>query len=973
MNSQGGIDMGKKMRLLVIPVLSIALLCIVSGVLMGGTTGKISGVVRDKGTGEPLPGVAVSIKGKQIGSLTDSEGKYNILNVPVGTYFLKAQLVGFASVEVSDIGVHVDLTTTYDFEMSQLTVETGEVVVVRAERPLIRTDQTASMTIITKEEIERMPTRGYQDVVGINSGVVAFKENAGLRSRGSGTRERTNEPSMHIRGGRSSDVAYYVDGFSQQDPLSGVSTTAINNNAIQEIQITTGGFNAEYGKVSAGIINVTTKEGASEYSGNVEAITDNFHGESFDYNIYAVDLTGPILPGNDKLSFYASGERRWQADRAPKATADGILPNNYRDGYTWQGKLRFDISPKASLRFGVLGSIDKWQEYRRSYMFDLAHLPKYEDKNNSYYLRLTHSLSKTTFYNLSVNYFVTERTRGDGVHFDDIFDYGRAEGNLRFDDTRLFRPWDDPDTDLDEGYLYDDYLHRKSSYIGLKWDITSQVNSANKLQFGGELLSHTLRYYRHLFPQKVFHLWEFDEAGDSTWVLNKQAWLDVDNYGYDVTGQNELDDGWNAAKNPYEITAYLQDKFEWEGLIVNAGLRFDYFNANTQRLRNEFYPLDPDLTFQDDDATDEEIVQSQLLTDADLEDTEAEVQISPRLGVAFPVSDKTHFRLSYGKFFQRQELQYLYVSYDYLEYMTAFAPYYYPVGNPNLEPEETTAYEIGITHRLGENTRLDVTAYYKDIKNLTETLRLPSRPKGYPTYRNRDFGTVKGIETKLTMRRTKNMTLDLFYTYSLANGTGSYASSQGIIAWVDSERPLMVSPLDFDQRHKLTGIMDIRAGKSEGPKLGGFYILENTGLNVLANFGSGTPYTPMKVYNEVTLASVSSTPESSINTRYGPWTYRIDMKLSRTFSIYNLNLDAYLWVLNVFDRENELTVYEGTGKSDETGWLATPSGQKFIEDNPEIDVNDVTYTGEEFYQLAQNSPLNYDIPRLIRFGVRLSF
>ncbi len=967
--------MSKTTKLLLVPLLSSAVVLILSFAVLAGTTGKISGVVRDKETGEPLLGVAVSIFGKPIGSLTGEDGRYNILNVPVGTYSLKAQSIGYRSVEVTDVTVNVDLTTTYDFELSQLTLETGEVVVVRAERPLIRTDQTASMTIVEKEAIEHMPTRGYQDVVGVNSGVVAFKENPGLRTRGSGTRERTNEPEMHIRGGRSSDVAYYVDGFSQQDPLSGVSTTAINNNAIEEIQVTTGGFNAEYGKVSAGVINVTTKEGSKEYSGNVEAVTDNFHGESYDYNVYAVDLTGPILPNDDRLSFYVSGERRWQGDRSPRATADGRLPKNQRDGWTWQGKLRFDISPKATLRFGLLGSLDKWQEYRRSFMFDLPHMPRYEDKNNSYYLRLTHSLSKTAFYNLAVNYFVTERTRGDGVYFDNIFDYGRPGGNLRFDDTRLFRPWDDPETEEDEGYMFDDYLHRNSSYIGAKWEMTNQISSEHTLQFGAEVQRHTLRYYRHMFPQKVFHLWEYGEAGDSTWVLNDQAWLDVDNYGYDVTGQSDLDDGWNAAKHPYEITGYVQDRFEWEGLIINAGVRLDYFNANTQRLRNEFYPLDPDTTFKwtDPKPTDEQIVQSQLLTEADLEDTEAEIQLSPRFGVAFPVSDRTHFRLSYGKFFQRQELQYLYVSYDYLEYMTAVAPYYYPVGNPNLKPEETTAYEIGLTYRLSMNARLDVTAYYKDIKNLTETLRLPSFPKGYPTYRNRDFGTVKGIEMKLTMRRTNNITLDLSYTYSLANGTGSFASSLRNIAWVDSERPLMVSPLDFDRRHKLTGVIDIRAGKEEGPKLGGTYLLENTGLNVLMNFSSGTPYTPMEVYNEVTLASVSTTPVSSINSRYGPWTYRIDMKINRNFSIFNLRLDAYLWVLNVLDRENAVTVYEGSGKPDETGWLATPVGQKFIEDNPEIDVNGVTYTGEEFYQLAQKSPLNYDIPRLIRFGLRLSF
>jgi hypothetical protein len=153
--------------------------------------------------------------------------------------------------------------------------------------------------------------------------------------------------------------------------------------------------------------------------------------------------------------------------------------------------------------------------------------------------------------------------------------------------------------------------------------------------------------------------------------------------------------------------------------------------------------------------------------------------------------------------------------------------------------------------------------------------------------------------------------------------------------------------------------------------MGDIFPLENTGLNVIFNFASGTPYTPAAVYDEVTLASVSSTPISSINSRYGPWTYRVDLKLNREFKLYDLSFDAYLWVLNVFNRENALTVYEGTGKPNTTGWLETDAGQQFIQDYSEP--NDLGYTGEQLYELAQDTPLNYDIPRLIRFGLRLSF
>ncbi|MBD3217755.1 MAG: TonB-dependent receptor [candidate division Zixibacteria bacterium] len=943
---------------------------LLSSTAFAANIGKVSGRVVDRETGEGLPTVAVQLVGTNMGALTDVDGQYTILNVPVGEYDIKAELVGYQPVEKRGIYVSVDLTTYVDFELTSRAIDVGEVQIVQAERPLVIRDQTSTLRLVSGDEIQNLPTKDYQDVIGLSTGVVSSGDNIATRQRGGD--ETSNNPTLNIRGGRQNEVAYMVDGFDTKDPLTGLANLSINNNSIEEISITTGGFNAEYGWIASGAIQVTTKEGVRNYSGNVEAVTSSFT-DDYGYNSYSVDITGPILPDNERLSFFLSGERRVEDDRDPHALNDGDrLPNNDLRGWTWQGKLRYDITPNFIARFGVLGSYDKFNRYARSYQFNQEHMAKFEDKNNSFYLQFTNNLSKNTFWNAKANYFQTSRFLGDGVFFDDPWAYA-SELNPNFNDTKLFWPGDDPETEEDEAHFFDDFTKRQSSYYGFEFDITSQVNAENELKFGLEYQRHTLRWIRHATPRRLY---EGPDGG---------GLADMDNYGYDIifdydadsnivgASIEELDDGWNAAKNPYTFAAYLQDKFEWEGLVVNAGLRFDYLNVNTDRLINDELPLDPFERGSDPNATEEEIQMAQELNLEDLEAAEAEQRISPRLGIGFPVTDKTVFHLYYGKFFQRPELQYLYTSYDYLEYMVREAPYYNPVGNPNLEPEETTAYEVGVTHQLGDNTRFDLTAYYKDIKNLTQVVNQPSFPNAFATYRNQDYGTVKGLEFAMKMRRTRNVAFDIAYSLQYANGTGSYATSQTNIAWTNTERPLRVAPLKFDQRHKITAIVDVRSGKGEGPKLGDFYPLEKTGVNAVFNVGSGLPYSPSEIFNEITLASVSPNPAAPINSRYGPWTYRLDLKANRRFSIANLDLDFYVWVLNLFDTENVISVYEGTGKPDDTGWLATEPGQVFIDTYPNQDPNYGNMNGQEQYEFRQKDPRNYDIPRMIRLGMRLSF
>jgi len=502
---------------------ALVFLCVGATLSWGATTGSISGVITDVQSGEPVVGVTVMVVGTNLGASTDVDGHYMIINVPVGTYTLQLSSVGYAMVEISNISVSVDLTTYQSQTMSSKATDIGTTIRVVAERKLIIEDKTTSVNIISRDELLAMPTRGFEQVVGIQNSVVRMNSNAGVRQRGGGSITSTGSE-INMRGGRPSEVAYYVDGFSQQDPLTGISTANINNNAIKEVSVTSGAFSAEYGHVASGIVNVTTNSGGDEYHGNVEVLTDNVAGEfgydDFDHNYYSGDFSGP-LPGLEDGFFFVSGERRYLGDRQPssrmyKITSefglDGAMDNPWRKpsnslaGWSYQGKIDYNFTPNLKLALNGNGSIDKWQMYTHSYLNpdyleQVRYCPLYEDKNLGINAKITHTLNSETFYNLSASYFKTSRFRGDGILYDDYAAYNRGYSNPERDDYELFQEgrirWLSDDTTLHitpgseedsllgyDPHIYDDYLDRQSSYLGFKGTITSQLNSENTILAG---------------------------------------------------------------------------------------------------------------------------------------------------------------------------------------------------------------------------------------------------------------------------------------------------------------------------------------------------------------------------------------------------------------------------------------------------------------------------------------------------------
>lgn len=252
-----------------VTLLTVLIIVISATFIFAGTTGKIAGFITDHETGQPLPGVNVIIEGTSMGAATNLEGYYVILNVPPGSYTLKTTMMGYSSITISNVRVNIDLTTKIDFKL-RTEVLVGEEVTVVAERPIVQTDVSASITNIQSDQIDALPVQNIDQVVGTQAGVLG----------------------LSIRGGSVEETAFMIDGFTLRDERTNKPYTAVSLSSIQDIQIQTGGFTAEYGNLRAGIVNVVTKEGERDrYNGTIStryspAAAKHFGPSGFDPTSY---------------------------------------------------------------------------------------------------------------------------------------------------------------------------------------------------------------------------------------------------------------------------------------------------------------------------------------------------------------------------------------------------------------------------------------------------------------------------------------------------------------------------------------------------------------------------------------------------------------------------------------------------------------------------------------------------------------
>ncbi|MFZ4621722.1 MAG: TonB-dependent receptor [Bacteroidota bacterium] len=964
-------------------------------------SGKIRGQIIDDKTKEALVGASVVIVGTNYGAVTDVEGNFIILNVPPGTYALRSSFIGYQNTVINNIKVSEDLTSEVNFRLISSEVQLSEVVIIN-DRPLVNKNATNAVRIGTQEDIQKLPVRGVQAAVALSPGVVQQNGN------------------LYIRGGRSDEVGYYLEGANTRSITSGNNLTTVIPDALEEFQVQAGGYTAEYGGANAGIVRQSLKTGSQEYKVTLQGETDNFTKQytkalgtySYGYSDYTLTVGGPV-PGMKNVKFFVAGENQFQRDNQVMfwegftvknlpdlASASGyilpeltIKPGNIPgmlNRYTTNGTLAFDLQPFL-IRIGGSFSAQKTQNTGDIFanLYDLQRLSITSNSNLLLNAKITHILNTTTSYDVNISYMDNRGKTYDPNHGDNFFLYNDSLENAKYG--YPFRNYNTGPTAYNFysfgvnkfGTTQTTFNKSKQNRIGGSFDITSQVSSEHQLKIGASIEEYRVSN----FTTGSGSLLNFyrNSPDDARTPSIKRDYLvaqngGVNNYGYDwygneITNTSDVD----GPKAPRYIGAYLQDKIEYSDLVVNAGLRLDYIDNDDFKFVDD--PNTAAIEGPENPSVDRTIPSYPIYNAAGIAKSKPFVAVSPRLGFSFPVSDRTVFHLQYGKFIQAPQLSAIYRGRGNSATIFSggnFIPN--PVGF-DLSPERTTTYEVGFTQQFTENAAFDITGFYKDIAGQIQIQRITtvgSDVAGYNTLVNGDFVTTKGIEISLRLRRINRLKAQFNYTYSDAQGTGSTTNSAVSSVETGTLYPTVISPLDFNQTHKGSVNLDYAFDKGDGGM-----ILEQMGANLLFTFNSGHPFTrstgSIGQQGASTGALVESdarfsVPLEAINSSTTPWVFNFDGRLYKGFEIGGVNAEIYVYVQNILNTKSVINVYRRSGNAFDDGFLSnselsgpivTSNGQGYVDLYRSINL----VNGRHYKNTTGNNL--YGTPRQIRFGMRL--
>ncbi|NQT27679.1 TonB-dependent receptor [candidate division KSB1 bacterium] len=936
--------------------------------LWSGTTGKIAGEIIDQETNQLLIGTNVMIENTLFGAASGMDGYYNIINLPPGIYTMRATMMGYKPMVVENVRVSIDRTTQIHFTLTPSVVQTDEAVVVVAKRPLVRPDMTSSMSSVSAEEIEALPVTNLNDLLELQAGVVRSGND------------------LHIRGGRAGEVAFWVDGVAATDLFSGNMGVSVENSAIQELQVVSGTFNAEYGQAMSGIVNIITKEGSPDYHGKFSSYIGDYISSDKVFNVLTeVDITedpetgaisvegidenpikkfnqiynsefnlsGPVPLLGNKLTFFMNG--RYQSNEGHIYGRDWFTPQgnpgdsnlvslnpNWR--YSGQAKLTWRANPNLKISYNLFHNY--WQNdrsgagvNRHDYRYNPYGLPKQQGGGTSHTLAWNHVLSNNTFYEARINRFLNEyeysvydnplqacdylvRVTGDTVRGVYEFDPTTPEGQARLDQIRQDRigyiyvvdpsgsqGYVHPDSNqtptsysfLQSGMSLDQYK-RSSAYWLAKIDLTSQVDQAHQVKTGFEVRLHELSLHSYALQSAM--------DGNEIIIPFEPAIPAVGNVNrHDYT------------QKPREFSTYIQDKIELKDINVNIGVRFDYFDPNTVAPAD---PHDPNIytPFKKENIYRDWIAPPSDLTQEERDDYISQFEeytpderrafmqkkisgkwaISPRLGFAFPITDQGVIHFSYGHFFQVPDFEYLF---DNPDFKLSAGGGYTVFGNPDLKPERTVQYEIGLQQQLTENIGVDVTLFYKDIRDWVGTsplidTEIPSVK--YSQFENRDYANVRGITVKMNKRFSYNFSASLDYSYQIAEGT--YANPRDAFNAIQNQQEprLAMISMPWDQNHTLNGNI--------------IYRLNTWTFSLKGRYWTGRPYSPtFPVGQSVGGAALIGLKENSERL---PDQKRIDMTINKRIKVGGFNLEVFTNIYNLFDTRDATFVYTDTGSPDYT-------------------------------------------------------
>ena len=897
----------------------VIFLILISNSVYAGVTGKITGKVTEAQTGEELIGINILIEGTTMGAATGVDGTYIINNIEPGVYSLVFSGVGFQKKIVRDVRVSSDFTTRIDLQLASEAISL-ETIVVEAVNPMVRKDLTSSKTVIDDSQIQALPIESLDQLLTLQAGI---------------TKGASGE--IHIRGGRSSEVAYNVNGISTINPFDFSKTVNISTNAVQELSVVSGTFNAEYGNALSGIVNTVTKEGGQAYRGSLSFYTGDYISQNDEifYNINDFNafsnlvlegtLGGPIPELENTVTFFLSGRYNKDGgylfgqrehtiydsvwvnpnnvkDIRVSATGDNaVVSMNPSEDFTGTGKIT--VKPISTLK------INYDLVYSKSYYKTYNHEIKYNpDANYQRYewsllnsLEVRHALSNSTFYSLQAAHNIYDFKRylfplldasGNEITFKPGMDLTGLHADQRYQPIhKLNKPT--TYTFVSGGTLNGHYYQRSHS-TEVKFDLTSQVTNQHEVKIGAK------------WKNDLMDFEDFTVQRDTLKYLTPTI-LSPESPVHDL-----------YSKEPRQFSAYIQDKMEFTSMIINAGIRYDYFSARSLFSANTNKPTQ------------------------DLVLAESKNTFSPRLGISFPITDEGIIHFSYGHFYQLPPFSFLFANPTF-ENNVAIPTF----GNANLDPEKTVTYEIGLQQQLTEDIAFNVTGFYKDVRDLLALQQIRvSSSFSYYKYVNKDYGNIKGITFSLSKRKLPSslFALSIDYTFQVAEGNETSAAAFFLDAASGRQSEKIPVPLDWDQAHTLNGVIS-------------FGVNRDWMLTLVGNISTGLPYSPLIYEKQIYLRS---------NSERKPLQTNVNLLLEKSFDLTDIVVTAFLKIYNLFDTKNERFVYDDTGRATYT-LESNRSGPEAA--NALAASNPLIKSADEYFV----RPQYYSAPREVRLGLMLEF
>ncbi len=889
------------MKPLRLPVLIVVLLCSIASIVHAADVGTISGRVMDRRTGHAIPFASVSLPIARRGGLTDSEGGFTLSNVPPGTYELRVQYLGYKAGVNAAVVVTAGKVTAVNFQLEDVVVHEEKVVEVSAERRLVEVRNGATNRSVTATEIRNLAVSTVNDVLQQQAGV------------------STDAEQIHIRGGRSDETVFVVNGVANRDLVTGQSTAGqINARSVSEVNVATGAYDVRFGNALSGIVEIKLKEGSEKTQVGITTGTGSYGGR-----MWQVVETGPDRVWTPALRLIGV---------KPPGTLSSVLDlssafSETRYSYLGTGNLNllrrtltppdFHPSLRSTYEDSFFGNSftygDFWspsEDNRWSARYGLFWKPNVKDK-----LSLTVSKRIAIDQGFGRSLLTAQGDLGDpaypwiwdhrlsnaGTFFEDNVQsellWRRSLSTTGFMEAQVSRSFFAQRQDAD-GKLWTDYLEpddRGSFLLGDPRRDDYFYDSGDNYQFADRRTTTWTAHYG--ITQRVHHN-ELEAGFDQQWQTVQYLTIEYP-WIFDKDGLGESHDQWLV--HPWVGDVYFRDRIEYEGFAANVGIRGDYW-AVGQEAEDAL----ADSTRHNIAATERTGFYSNTRS---FFGRRIKLHMSPRVIVSHPITENSSFFFNYGEFTQVPSYRYVYSK------LNSISSESFPIqGNPNLNPQVSVNYEVGAKHQFLPTAAANLTFFVRDVydypsASIVNPLTGTSLQQ-YFVYLNGDFARSKGVEIEVEKRRSHHWAGKVSYSYQQTKGKSGSPNQQIALQEIGgaSETRLSEVFVSWNRPHKLTGNLDIRFDAETPHGLGW---LKRTGANVFVQGQSGRAFTPMDDIN----TNAIGLPYS----RNAPFQVTTDLKIDRYFKLMGRRFDLSLQGNNIFGTEVIYRVDPTTGKGYKAG------------------------------------------------------